>query len=162
VNIPLLRRIVRSLLGELPGAEGYELGVHLVAEPEVVRLNEAFLHHAGSTDVIAFDHTGGQALRLSPTFTPSRLRGKRDARSTLQGEIYVCVDEAVRQSRRFRTTWQSELVRYVVHGLLHLCGYDDSRPAARRKMKRAESRLLHLLALRFPLRQLARKTRLRP
>ena len=43
------------------------------------------------------------------------------------GKSFVCLDEAVRQARRFHTTWQSELVRYVVHGVLHLLGYDDQR-----------------------------------
>jgi probable rRNA maturation factor len=139
VNISLLRRIVRSLLDELSGVESCELCVHLVAESEMVRLNETFLRHAGSTDVITFDHGG-----------PSK-----------HGEIFVCVAEAIRQARRFRTTWQAELVRYVVHGLLHLCGFDDRQPALRCKMKREENRLLRLMAVRFPLSRLAGKITIR-
>ena len=50
-------------------------------------------------------------------------------RATLHGEIFICVDEAVLQARKFRTSWQSEIVRYLVHGVLHLLGHDDSRPA---------------------------------
>jgi len=68
------------------------------------------LRHAGATDVIAFDYS----IRASH----------------LRGEIFICVDEALVQARRFRTTWQSESVRYVVHGVLHLLGFDDRRPAA--------------------------------
>ena len=52
-----------------------------------------------------------------------------DARRPLHGEIFICVDEAVWQARKFRTSWQSEIVRYLVHGVLHLLGHDDSRPA---------------------------------
>jgi len=50
-------------------------------------------------------------------------------------------------------------VRYVVHGLLHLRGYDDRQPAARRQMKREEDRLLTQLARRFPFRRLGKARR---
>jgi probable rRNA maturation factor len=55
----------------------------------------------------------------------------------------------VAQARRFHVHWQSELVRYIVHGLLHLQGFEDLDPAARRRMKRQEDRLLKHLAGRF-------------
>lgn len=156
VNIPLLRHILRFLLDKLVVVKTYELGVHLVSEPEMVRLNETFMRHAGSTDVITFDHT------LTPD-VKSLLKNYRKPESPhvgcherMHGEIFVCMDEAMRQARRFRTSWQSELVRYVVHGALHLCGFDDQRPAARRIMKREENRLLHEVARRWPLAQLTR------
>jgi probable rRNA maturation factor len=155
VNGTLLRRVVRSLLAELLGVAPWELGVHLVGAAEITRLNEQFLRHAGPTDVITFDYAAGfqpaarQARRAA--VLPDRLGAGR----ALQGEIFICVDEAVRQARRFRTTWQSELVRYVVHGVLHLRGGDDRRAAARRVMKREEDRLLRKLADRVPLAKLA-------
>ncbi len=162
VNTPLLRRIVRVLLDELPGVEAYELGIHLVTDEEMTRLNETFLRHAGSTDVITFDYSVGQASRLSPSSDFKNISDRRDACPTLHGEIFVCVDEALRQARRFCTSWQSEVVRCIVHGVLHLRGFDDQHPTARRKMKREENRLLHLLAACFPLSRLARKTTIRP
>jgi probable rRNA maturation factor len=72
------------------------------------------------------------------------------------------VDEAILQARRFRTTWQSELVRYLIHGVLHLFGHDDHHAVARRKMKREENRLFKSLSARFALSRLARKSKLRP
>jgi rRNA maturation RNase YbeY len=98
----------------------------------MTRLNETFLRHDGSTDVITFDYAQAD-----------------DNGSRLSGEIFVCVEEAVLQGRRFRTGWESELVRYVVHGLLHLRGFDDHRAAARRRMKQQENRLLRLLKRDF-------------
>ena len=50
-------------------------------------------------------------------------------RSTLHGELFICVDEAVFQAKQFGTSWQLEIVRYVVHGVLHLRGHDDLQPA---------------------------------
>jgi probable rRNA maturation factor len=66
------------------------------------------------------------------------------------------VDEAILQARRFRTTWQAEVMRYIIHGTLHLLGYDDLRMPARRMMKRQENRLLRRLAKDFPPASLAR------
>ena len=60
------------------------------------------------------------------------------------------MDEAELQARRFRTSWQSELVRYIVHGMLHLCGYNDERASQRREMKLEENRLLAELLAEFP------------
>ena len=103
----------------------------------MTRVNETFLQHAGSTDVITFDHAEPDA-------------------AALHGEIFICVDEAVTQARRFRTTWQSELLRYMIHGLLHLQGFDDHTASDRRQMKSEENRLLAALRRRFPTGKLAR------
>ena len=73
--------------------------------------------------------------------SPNRRTTHTDA-PKLHGEIFVCVDEAVLQARKFGTSWQSEIVRYIVHGVLHLLGFDDSSAGARRKMKREENRLV--------------------
>ena len=137
VDLSSLRRIARTLLVDLIGVEDYELGVHLVAAPEMARINRQFLHHEGSTDVIAFG------------YTPDGLTA-----SSFYGEIFICLDDAVTQARQFHTTWESELVRYLVHGVLHLLGHDDLRPRARRVMKREEARLFRALEQRFTLRQL--------
>jgi probable rRNA maturation factor len=75
----------------------------------------------------------------------------------LHGELFICLEVAVAQARGFRTNWQTELARYVVHGVLHLRGFDDLQPAKRRKMKREEDRLLGQLSRRFDLKQLAKR-----
>ena len=144
VHLPLLRRLVRHLLTQHFQPGQFELCIHLVARPEMTCLNGAFLQHSGSTDVITFDHSDHPRLQ-----TP-------DCKPQLHGEIFISLDDAVVQAVEFHTTWQSELTRYIVHGLLHLHGYDDRHPAARRKMKREENRLLQALANEFPLPQLAR------
>jgi rRNA maturation RNase YbeY len=77
----------------------------------------------------------------------------------LHGDLFICVEEAIRQARQFRTTWQAELVRYIVHGILHLQGYDDAAPGHRRVMKREEDRRMRRLAARFRLSALGGKAR---
>ena len=136
VDTRQLRRIALWALEERFGDTAFELGIHLVGAAEMARVNGTFLNHEGSTDVITFDQGEGGG--------------------GLHGELFICVDDAVAQARRFRTTWQGEVVRYVLHGLLHLHGFDDLEPAARRRMKREENRLVRLAARRFSLRRVAR------
>jgi probable rRNA maturation factor len=160
VDLRGLRQIVRALLQETWREGSFDLAFYFVAAPEMTRLNETFLQHGGSTDVITFDYTErvGQASRLSiPGTAAVRANDRRDACPTLlHGEIFVCLDEAVSQARQFHTTWQSESVRYVVHGVLHLLGYDDLDTRARRKMKKAEDALVGRLARQFDFRGLNR------
>jgi probable rRNA maturation factor len=157
INRRQLTRIADALLVELE-VEKAELNLCLVAAPEMTRLNETFLRHAGSTDVITFDYgfgvppSGGRVSQSQNRLKPGH--------QTLHGEIIVCVDEAVWQARKFRASWQSELVRYIVHGVLHLLGFDDSRVEVRRRMKREENRLLDGLSRRFSLAQLSRPVRI--
>lgn len=144
LEVSFLRQITRELLQEIFPQWEYQLGIHLVNQKEIIRLNETFLQHQGSTDVITFDYR-----------QPSEP-------GTLLGEIFICLDEALVQAARFGTSWQNEAVRYLVHGLLHLAGYDDQRPQARRKMKQAENRLLKRLAGRFTLSKIGRMRADRP
>ena len=124
----------------------------------MIRLNESFLHHRGSTDVITFDYTeavrGRTRWHLAVAEKKLHAKQQDDRPALLHGEIFLCANEAVVQARRFRATWQSELVRYVVHGVLHLLGYDDRNRGARRKMKAAEERLVRQLAGEFDFRRL--------
>jgi probable rRNA maturation factor len=135
INARLLKQITGALLAELK-IESAELGINLVAAPEMTLVNETFLKHLGLTDVITFDYA-------------DKTEG-----TVLAGEIFVCVDEAIIHAKKFKTKWQSEIVRYIVHGVLHLLGHDDRRFAARRKMKREENRLLRELSRRFALSKL--------
>ena len=156
VNLRLFKRLLRAVLGELYENFQCELGVHLVSRSEITRLNETFLHHRGPTDVVAFDYKGARTPSSASSCegSGSRLQGLADdgvCAPVLHGEIFICVDEALSQAHRFRTTWQSELTRYLIHGLLHLRGYDDQHPAARRRMKRQEDRLLRRISKQFDL-----------
>jgi len=138
IDLRLLRKITVACLKEIFAQTHFELGIHLVSAPEMAEVNENFLQHSGSTDVITFDYTGTE---------------------TLHGEIFISIDDAVSQAKEFKTTWQSELVRYVVHGILHLRGFDDLNPVARKKMKREENHVVEELTRRFPLSKLQRSSK---
>jgi probable rRNA maturation factor len=106
------------------GCPGGELSVALLTDTALARLHGTFLGNPSATDVITFE--GDPALGVA-------------------GEICVSVDAAVRLAGRAASRLSGELTLYIVHGWLHLAGYDDRRPEAKRQMRRAETRALALL-----------------
>jgi len=102
-----------------------ELSVAFLTDAALARLHGRFLDDPAPTDVITFE--GAAAFGTA-------------------GEICVSADAAARQAGRAAGPLSRELTLYVVHGWLHLAGYDDRTPAAKRVMRRAEARALRLLA----------------
>ena len=100
-----------------------EVDVAVVTAREIAALNRRHLGRAGQTDVLSFDLTDSSGAGLC-------------------AQIIVCGDIAVRQARRLRTGPQRELLLYVLHGLLHLIGYDDASPAQAENMHAREDQLL--------------------
>lgn len=142
LDLAFLRQVTRHLLAEEWRLSEYQLGFHFVGPEEMACVNETYLRHDGPTDVITFDHL----------YEP--------VPDQLYGEVFICVAVAHAQASEFKTTWQAEVVRYLIHSLLHLRGHDDHEPLARRAMKREENRLLKLSAERFALSKVARKPKL--
>jgi len=147
VRLPRLRnrRLLLRLLHEAAHLSGLDaslgrdpraaLQVVLVGARTMARLNAAFLGHQGCTDVLAFAlGEAGAGAADEPGDGP-----------VVVGEVYICPAVAAEAARRFGTSLADECVLYAVHGMLHLAGYDDTAPAARRAMRRAERRLLQRL-----------------
>lgn len=118
-------RLLRQLINHVTTEEGHPIGtlsVVLADHDTVLALNREYLDHDYVTDVLSFD--------LSDT--PDRI----------DGEIYVDLDTAAERHDEFGATFEEEACRYVVHGLLHLIGYDDATPADKAAMRRLEDRYL--------------------
>lgn len=132
INPQSVKEIAAATLSDLKIQEA-ELGIVIVSAKEMASINESFLGHEGPTDVITFDYSEAAKIPRAKPFG-------------IHGEIFICVTEAERQAKTFETDWQSEVVRYIIHGILHLAGYDDLQPVARKKMKHEENRLMRKLA----------------
>ena len=102
-----------------------ELSLVFLTDPALAKLHGEFLGDPSSTDVITFE--GNPALGSA-------------------GEICVSVDTAAAYAKKHRRDFSAELTLYLVHGWLHLAGYDDLKPAKKRVMRRAETRALRILA----------------
>ena len=114
VNITRLKKLTAAIDSNFD-----TLSIVLVNDAEMARLNLQYHHSSGTTDILTFDYGQGQA------------------------ELIISMERAVAQARRFRTTPARELALYVVHGILHLRGYDDRTPRQRSRMRAAERRLLN-------------------
>ena len=91
-----------------------EVDINLISDRRIAELHRRFMKVGGPTDVITFQH----------------------------GEIFVSVETARKQARRFDTSIGHELRLYLTHGLLHLHGFDDKTPAGAAQMARAQERLV--------------------
>jgi probable rRNA maturation factor len=91
-----------------------EVFVWLVSDRQMTSLHRQFLNQTGPTDVLTFQH----------------------------GEMFISVETARRHARVFGNSLARELRLYIVHGLLHLHGFDDHRRADAHKMERMQSRIL--------------------
>jgi rRNA maturation RNase YbeY len=100
------------------------ISVVLVGDRAMARINRKFLAHRGTTDVISFPLEEG---------------------ANLEGEIYVNLDRAARQAREEGVSGACEVARLVIHGTLHLVGYDDRGAREARRMKAREDRYVEEL-----------------
>ena len=105
-----LERAVRLALDADPPKKSAEVSVALVDDPAITALNLRFLDAPGPTDVLAFS---------------------LGDRAELVGDIYVGFEQAARQAIELGVSLQEELVRLVIHGTLHVLGYDHPEGDAR-------------------------------
>ena len=113
----------RTVTGE--GFAIRSLGIVLADHETVHRLNRDFLAHDYVTDVLSFSLDEDAA-----------------AEGLVDGEVYVDLDTAAERAPEFDATFEDEARRYVVHGLLHLMGYDDATDTERSTMRRLEDHYL--------------------
>jgi probable rRNA maturation factor len=117
-----LRAVARRALAAL-GRADREVHVTMVDDRRIRALNTRYLGIRRATDVLAFDLAGPGPGRL-------------------WGEVIVSVETAARQARRLGVPLAAELDLLVVHGLLHLAGYDDHEPRRARRMHERARKIL--------------------
>jgi probable rRNA maturation factor len=174
-----LIRLARSVLAREEVA-GADISVALVDDPQIHSLNREFLNHDFPTDVISFLLESHVAIR-EQIAAPRQFKGtgvrsaanRRRSTATrrtrrcgigkvLGGEIVISAETARRTSADYDTRPQDELALYLVHGLLHLCGYDDRTPREKRLMRRREAEALVDWHADHPSRPQGRRGKKRP
>jgi len=111
-----------EFVSDAESADLDEVDIAVVTSRRIAALNRRYLQHRGATDVLSFDLSqppGGTAVQL-----------------------IVCGELAVREARARDLGPQRELMLYIVHGLLHVLGYDDTTPKAAEKMRARQEELL--------------------
>ena len=98
------------------------LEFNFISSKTIIEVNNNYLKHNYSTDIITFDYS--------------------DEKNILDGEIFISVQDAVENSKKYGVSSDNELLRLIIHGILHLIGFDDTTDAKRKKMKIAENDLV--------------------
>lgn len=125
----LLARRARAVLRAVGHARS-ELSLTLVGDAAMAELNALHRGKSGPTDVLSYSLVEGPHAEF---------------RGALLGDVVIDVEQAARQARRARRTLDAELVKLVVHGILHLLGHDHERDDEARRMRREERRVLRML-----------------
>ncbi len=109
----LIREIIRD---EKKRADS--VNIVLVDDDYLLEVNRKFLNHNYKTDVISFDLNGD---------------------GEIEGEIYVSVERALVQARRYKVAVKREVLRLIVHGVLHLTGWQDKTRSEKLRMRKREN-----------------------
>jgi len=136
VKATWLRRVVRGALASADLRDAVEVGLLLTGDDRVWRLNRDYRGEDRTTDVLAF------VLEESEVAFPR----PPDALPTL-GQVVVSYPQAVRQAAEYGHTVEREVAFLVVHGLLHLLGFDHQRPDDEARMLSKQEAIMTSLGL---------------
>jgi probable rRNA maturation factor len=133
-----IRRTVEAVIRDAAIPEA-RISVAVVDDPTIAKLHHEFLGDTEPTDVLSF------VLERSP--------------QCLEGEVVVSAETALGNAPRYGSTPEDELLRYVIHGTLHLLGHDDATPRKRAAMRKLERQYLESTGLTTEARRTRRGVR---
>ena len=112
-------------------AEKYDKKIGEIAyifcdDAKILEVNKTYLQHDYFTDIITFDYCEG---------------------AVLNGDIFISLDTVRTNAQEFGVTFENELHRILIHGILHLCGQEDKTPETRLEMTRKENDALQMITL---------------
>ena len=126
IDEKFIKKIVENILKILKKSSNTKLEIVFLNDRTIKPLNKRYKDADRATDVLSFN--------LGSC-----------------GQILISSDMALRNSRVFNTPLEKELVLYVIHGILHLFGYDDEKPKARSRMLRKQDSVLEILCTKISL-----------
>jgi len=95
------------------------------SDEKILEINKQYLQHDYFTDIITFDYSDGKKI---------------------SGDIFISLDTVKSNSEKFKTSYDEELFRVIIHGVLHLCGLKDKSSNDAKLMREAENNALNLLS----------------
>jgi len=131
IDLEKIRTLCERILDD-DGIESGKMNVVLVDSDTIRQYNRDFLQHDYPTDTISFPIED------------------RRSEGYLEGEVLVCTEIAKSRAEEFGWTAEEELLLYVVHGMLHLIGFDDTTPELQAEMQEKEREYLATLGIQVP------------
>ena len=135
VKMPAIRRrdisawikAVAATYGKRVG----DIGYIFCNDEKILEVNRQYLQHDYYTDIITFDYSDDALLT-----------GRKN---TISGDLFISLDTVRTNAEQQGTTYDEELHRVIIHGILHLCGINDKGPGEREIMEAEENKALALL-----------------
>ncbi|MDF9830544.1 rRNA maturation RNase YbeY [Parabacteroides sp. PF5-6] len=124
------RRAVTNWIKAVAKEHGYKVGeisYIFCSDEKILEVNRQYLQHDYYTDIITFDYTEGQ---------------------TIAGDLFISLDTVRTNAEKFNSTYEEELHRTIIHGILHLCGINDKGPGERAIMEGEENKALSQLKIK--------------
>lgn len=123
------KQAIRQWIATVAANEGFSIApINYIfcSDGHLLEMNNQFLNHNYFTDIITFDYTEGKRV---------------------SGDIFISVDRVADNAKTYKSTFEEELHRVMIHGVLHLMGYKDKSPADEKKMRQKENGALKLLSV---------------
>lgn len=105
------------------------LTYNFVSKSQQIKINKEFKDHDYNTDIITFDMSVNDC--------------------ELTGDVYISIKQVKKNTKKFNTTLELEINRVLIHGFLHLVGYNDESKLEKREMKKQENKYLKYLSRKF-------------
>ena len=124
----LQKKNLQNWVAETITNEGFvpeELNFTFCNDKHLHTINKKFLKHSTYTDIITFDYS-------------------KDAQQKIKGEIFISIERVKENAKKFKSNFQDELHRVIIHGVLHLCEHDDTSPLLKKQMTKKEDYYLSL------------------
>jgi rRNA maturation RNase YbeY len=113
-----IHKIVAIMINDL-SVEFTSLQINVLSDSQIIELNKKHLKHDYNTDIITFNYSENLSI--------------------IDGEIFISLEDAELNSAKYEVSVKEELIRLIVHGILHLVGFDDNLTGEKRKMKIKEN-----------------------
>ena len=121
------KREVSAWIKAVAGKHGFGVGdvsYIFCSDESILNINKEYLQHDYYTDIITFDYT---------------------SENRISGDIFISLDTVLSNAEKFNVSYEDELHRVIIHGILHLCEVNDKTPEEREMMKKHEDEALGML-----------------
>lgn len=144
IELSTYRAFIKELVTAIPETSERTFSVAFIGDTRMQKLNELFRGKDSTTDVLSFPHEPDEFVQSSSFSVSSDAPKEQDEACTLNGDflgdIVISAEQAERQARENDLTLENEIKQLILHGLLHLCGYDHEVDAGEMNARELELR----------------------
>ena len=124
------------------GCRGGEVSVIFCSDAYLLKMNREYLHHDYYTDIITFDYCETEEFF---DFGKEETVTEPQEERTISGDLFISIDTVRSNAAIYEVPFERELERVMIHGILHLIGYNDKTEGEQAEMRRKEEEYLNKL-----------------